>query len=238
MFLISPRTEAQCDQHHARDPVTQTRQQRPATDASRRNHDGCRFHSAFALRASACSTGRPQSDISLAWPEEAQRRQRRQIGQHVEIAFDVFLDMGALHLDNHAHAIVQLRGIGLADGGRRARHRLERREDFFRRRAQFARDDLRDGVVRNPRHGVLQFGKFGDVRRRQQVGARAQNLTKLDEGHAEVLARHAKMLGLRVRRLTGWMTEQSALKRHEVAGPSCITTQPNPCRARIVAISR
>jgi hypothetical protein len=43
--------------------------------------------------------------------------------------------------------------------------------------------------------GILESGQFGDIGRREEVGAGAQHLSQFDEGGAQFFQRHPQPLG-------------------------------------------
>src|SRR5690554_3355111 len=121
--------------------------------------------------------------------------QARQIIEQVEVAADLLANAGALHFDNDRLPVAQRRQVGLADGGCSQRFFAEFAEELLELAAQ-SRLNLRPNLLKaQRRHAVLQVLKLGNKLGRQNIRARREHLTKLDEGRPQVLQDLSKTLG-------------------------------------------
>jgi hypothetical protein len=136
-----------------------------------------------------------------------------------QILFDLLDDAGPAYLDHHLSAIGQCRGVGLADRGRGKRRGVEDDKAGRDRLAQLHAKRLLDHVPGYWRRGVLQFGQFCLILRRQQVGAGREDLAQLDERGAEFFEGHADVLGPGVGLRAARVAEQSAVEGHEALQP-------------------
>mmetsp|Transcript_61936 Transcript_61936/g.195761 ORF Transcript_61936/g.195761 Transcript_61936/m.195761 type:complete len:325 (+) Transcript_61936:1077-2051(+) len=106
----------------------------------------------------------------------------------VEVQRHRLAHVGALDLDCHIRAVLELRLVHLTQGGRRhgrveGRHILE---DVPELPPGLALNDIaRDGVGKGG-HAVLQLLELLDERRGEEVGAHAGDLGHLDVGRAEL----------------------------------------------------
>eukprot|EP00964_Phaeocystis_antarctica_P039960 scaffold22828_cov72-Phaeocystis_antarctica.AAC.2 len=126
------------------------------------------------------------------------RLEGRGQAEHVQVERDLGEDAGALHLDRHRRAVAALERalVHLADGGRRDRRRRERAEDLAQVLDAELLAQYAEGLLRGEgRHGVLQLPQLERVGGGDEVLADGERLPELDEGGAELLAQHERLLG-------------------------------------------
>ncbi len=121
-----------------------------------------------------------------------------EVAQDLQVLGDLLHDTRATHLDHYLAAVVQRRGVRLSDRPGGQGNGLEIRERFLYSLAELLGDEVAHGVARNEWGGVLELGQLGLVVGAQQIGARREYLSELDERRGELLERQAHVLGLRV----------------------------------------
>ena len=113
---------------------------------------------------------------------------------------EVLLDLAArvrpLHLHDDAITADERRAMHLADGAGGQSLRLDRVEDVLPGNAELLLHDRDDLGLAHRRHFVLQRGELRDELRRQEIGARREDLPELGESGPELLERGAQALGL------------------------------------------
>ena len=129
----------------------------------------------------------------------AERRAvRGLVGEELEeaqVAIDVVLRGGTLHLDDHALSVLEHGSVHLPDRARGERLGLDAREYVLPGNAELLLHDADDLGLAHGRDAVLERGELGDGFRREQVGARGEDLAELREGRAELLERLAEPAG-------------------------------------------
>ena len=176
-----------------------------------------------------------RDEIDVAAERRDQPRQRRRVGaQDVQVERDDRLAAGPLHLDRHLPAVEERRLVDLPE--RRRRHRLARdlRVDLRDRHAELGLEDRERGVVGKRRHAVLQPLQLGEVLGGQQVGARREGLSRLDDGGAEARDQRRQLGGalLAVQLLPAALHVEHDLadergdRRHELQLPQPHETPP------------
>ena len=112
-----------------------------------------------------------------------------------QILLDDFCQIRAQHFHGHFFAAEQGGAVHLGDGGAGNGLRVESGIQFFNRLAQrlFDLAARQFGVKR--RHFVLQFGQFGGIVGREQVGAGGEHLAEFHENGSEVFQRQAQAHG-------------------------------------------
>ena len=138
---------------------------------------------------------RPQVHLELVG-ERAGLQQLRALGALLEqlrrrahereVEVDLLLDSRPPHLHDHLAPAGQQRRVDLRNRRSRQRFGVDAHE---RVRRQFLRDHLVDLLERDRRDLVDQLGQLLDVRIRQQVRARREQLPQLDVGGAKLLER-------------------------------------------------
>ena len=117
-----------------------------------------------------------------------------------DIGRDHLFDAGILDLDRDAFAAFEVRAMHLAERGRGDGCLVERGKDLLRR-TDLLNDALHD--VRNVRGRdlVLELGKLVRILFREDVHARGQELSDLDEYAAHLdhsLAQHKRVIGVKL----------------------------------------
>ncbi len=111
-----------------------------------------------------------------------------QVFEDVEIGGDHLVDSGPSDLQRD-HATVKQDGpVNLRDRRRGRRHLIDRQKELRQRPAQLLGDDLRRLLERKWPDIVAQRGELAGIRLVEQIMPRAQKLTQLHEGWAQVLA--------------------------------------------------
>jgi hypothetical protein len=106
--------------------------------------------------------------------------QEQHAKRHIQVESDEFLDTGAKHLDCD-DVITDPRAMHLTETGRRDRYGLEVAEHVIHRTAEFRLDDAAYVLERIGRHLILEPADAAQVRFGEDVGARAEDLSELDE---------------------------------------------------------
>ena len=116
-------------------------------------------------------------------------------GEQGEVALDLLVHPGALHLDGDAAPVGEERAMDLRERGGRERLVFELGEQVRERSAQLAGDDPLCLLARERRHCVVQRAQRLCVGERDVVGAEGEHLASLDEGGAEPFEHGPKPLG-------------------------------------------
>jgi len=116
--------------------------------------------------------------------------------ERLQIFEDLLPDAGALDLHRHEPAVAQGGAVHLAQRGRGHGHVFEFRESLGDPDAQLGRDDLLDLLEGEGLDGVLKPRERLQVGRRQEVGARREKLSDLDQARPEPLEVAGELLGL------------------------------------------
>lgn len=103
-------------------------------------------------------------------------------------------DVGALHLDGNVAPVPQRGAVHLSQRCGGERFRVERREVLRDAQPQLLADDALDAGVGERIDRILEARQRLEVRRRQQVGARRQQLPELDVGGTEPLEISGELL--------------------------------------------
>ena len=123
----------------------------------------------------------------------------------------------ALHLDDHAVAALERRGMHLADRPGGERLRIDAREHVLPRDAELLLHDRDDLFLGHRRHVVLELRELGDELGRQQVGPRGEDLPELRERRPELLECRAQALRALLERHVGSAALAEAVARHHLA---------------------
>ena len=107
--------------------------------------------------------------------------ERRHLGEGFEVLQDHLADPGPLDLDRHRPAVPQHRAVDLSQGSRGEGSGVEFEKSLRQAHAELAPDDLLHVAERERLDPVLQPGESVQIRRRQQVRARREELAELDE---------------------------------------------------------
>jgi hypothetical protein len=136
-----------------------------------------------------------------------------------EVLGETFADVRALYLDGHLASIAKFGAMHLAQRGGCERLGLECREPFRDAEPEIVLNQPLDIGKRKRLDAVLQPPEGFEVRRRQQVRARRQQLTELDERGTEALEIGREFLRFRIvalgKGLVGDCLVQSSA-RHEI----------------------
>lgn len=125
--------------------------------------------------------------------------ERNRPSQEVEVELDLLDDARPADLDDDLAPVLQQRGLDLGDRRGRERLAVDAREDLGAKRALDHRLDL---LERQGRHLVDELPELLHVDVRQQIRARGEQLSELDEGGPELLECEAELAGPLGRRLT------------------------------------
>ena len=102
-----------------------------------------------------------------------------------------------LHLDDDPAPVGQRRAVDLPDRRGRDRRLLEVEVELLERELELFLDDSAGLLERERRHRVLERLQLEDDVRRDDVGARREELAELDEGRAELVEHLAQPLAAR-----------------------------------------
>lgn len=104
-------------------------------------------------------------------------------------------DLGILHLDDDGRAVAEGCAMNLRERGGRERALCDAREHLAERPAELALDPAAHLGERPGRHGIVEAREALDERRREDVGARTDDLAELDEEAGEVDAEIVEAAG-------------------------------------------
>ena len=147
--------------------------------------------------------------------------------------------VGRCTLTTTSSPVGQRRPVHLADRGRGDRALVEAEERLLDREPELGADHGLDLVERNGRDVVLELAQLGDDVRRDDVGARREQLAELDERRARArpasrAAAVPRSAGGFVRRRAGAARAGSRSRagsrpdRSRTAGPGCAAATPLP----------
>ena len=111
---------------------------------------------------------------------------RGDLVEHGEIGEHLFEDARTLHFDRDRAAVAQRGAMHLSERRRRERLFVEGEKRLRQAHVQVVFDRLLHIGQRNGIDVVLQAAQGLEIGRRQQVGARREDLTQLDERRAEL----------------------------------------------------
>ncbi len=104
--------------------------------------------------------------------------------QGVQIVDDLIAHVWPLNLDYDRATIAQISAVDLSERCRRLRFPVEPCEGFRNPHAQLGRNDLLDFFIRKRLDLILQPRERVEVRLRQHIAARGEQLAQLDKGGA------------------------------------------------------
>ena len=114
--------------------------------------------------------------------------QARQIAEHIQISENDPVHMRPLHLDDRLLAGVQRGAMDLRNRGRSKRHRVDLGEQLGQRLLQLAFNNCSNDRKLFVRGTVLEFGKFMQILRREDIGTCTQELAEFNERWPQFLA--------------------------------------------------
>ena len=142
--------------------------------------------------------------------------QRRDFVEGVEIFQDTVLDTGPLHLDRDPASAAEHGAVHLPERGRGDRRRIEFHEGLRHANAEFLLDNPFDIRIWKRSEVILQPRQRVEVGLRQQVRARREQLSELDERRTERLQIAGEGLGSRDGRMAVAFDRFEAGMRDEV----------------------
>jgi hypothetical protein len=114
-------------------------------------------------------------------------RETREVMENGQVEIDHFPDVGPLDFNRDLCPVLQLGQVNLRDGSARGRLRRETGEKLLHGFAEFGLHDLLGQLAVKGWDAVMEFAKLDIQLVGNEIAARAQDLTELDEGRPQFL---------------------------------------------------